>query len=403
VLVGKFDEFDTTLSVIPTYEIPDSAVGWYWSRSVPTDDPYVFQPGTLDSVPRISIGRIPFNSLSQVSQYVDKVIDYEQQGQASWKWNALHAIEDHNLEGAFGSSVATHLDSLVTIYGARESNFNVSTKLGTSYYANYNLLSHETVALWNAGLGFVMVHGTAGNEWNWGPILSRGGRLEGPGPSESDSLFPNHKYPVALVLTCGGTAMAGQNPSGLVLSLLGTAAKGAVSVTGPSRGVRESAGYFIGREWFRAVFTQGGPAFIEPGRVLQQAKAWLMGRLPGYQHEFLSFVELGDPSLQMPVNNVVVGVRPPGDLDASPPLQFQAVGSPGRAVQFAIRARTRGAYLLNLYDVRGRRVWHRSIVEEEPNAWVMVRGDLGVLASGLYFGRLEGQGQRVTSRFVVVR
>lgn len=279
VLVGAYGEFDTTVNIIPAWYIQDPTIG-FWPEAnyqVATDDFYVVAPGSSNYVPVASIGRIPVWELEGLHNYIDKLISYEQQDLTSWKVSSLHIIDDRDLDGNSGYLARQRADSLAeTVIAGRESYFTRSFLYASSSPPIQNL---PILQAWNAGIGFVLGYGTGGDQLriaqltaNWQCVSPTAG---------TDSLLANNKTPVVLAMTCGGgyASQGYRLPNNqttccsLHQYLLGSVNKGAVSITGPTRAIRETAAYAIAREWLRTHFGAGPAIYGEPGSTLRAVKS----------------------------------------------------------------------------------------------------------------------------------
>lgn len=421
VLVGAFDSFDTTVAIIPTWFIRDPSIG-FWTdakRVISTDDPYVFEPGSSDSVPVVSLGRIPVWEAQGLRNYIDKAIDYDSQGPSAWKSRSLHLIDDGDFDGNAGYLIRQRADSLANdVIAQREAYFTRSLLYYSGAPQNYLL---PPIQAWNAGLGFVLGYGARG-DWYRVSYLDNGTNPTGSPIAYNyattprtfiDSLHVNHSYPVVLSMTCGGgyvrrwadyadyTLTAG---SCIDQYLLATPNKGAVSVCGPSRAIRETAAYGYARQWLLAAFWPDNQPIKEPGRIAMLAKQRAMATLGAYKHEILSIHCLGDPAIQMPVDfTPTVGAGPQEPVASPRDLRVRAEANPSPAVQFLVDVPRAGSYQFELLDVSGRSLKSESQAFATAQRGVAVRMPSSTLPSGVYFLIVRGNGQIATGRIVLIR
>jgi len=370
---------------------------------VPSDDPYVYSPFAADSIPRVSTGRIPAWSATDLAVYIDKVLAYES-GIPTWKTTALHVVEDRDYDGNDGALARRHADSLATFFGPREEwNFQRSDLYGTDAGPDENA---PIINAWNAGLGYAMFYGTTGSRYLFG-FLFGGGQCASPYAADYDSIRVTGKTPVVFGLTCGcayARGMTGQ-PSfcgSLSQYLLFAPGRGAVSVTGPSRAIHEIPAYAIAKGWYQAVFGSSQPGYYrEPGVALQTVKQSLIPTLPASRTEIMEMTVLGDPALQFYVGGVpTVGV----ETDGPPPSTFtvRQLGYGGAGIGFAADLPRAGEYAFVLYDVQGRVVGKQSITAARPERGHRATIEPAVRSAGIYFLRGQGEGLVSTSKIVVL-
>lgn len=420
VLVGAFGDQDTTTFVIPSWFIVDPPIS-FWTDPpnnflglVPTDDPYVFSPGATDSIPAVSIGRIPVWNLSDLSTYISKLISYETAGLPSWQTTALRVVEDRDLEGNSGALARAHADSLGPYFGPKaQANFYTSSLYGTQ--VNTSIDNNGIIQAWNAGVGYALFYGTAGFWQQFAFFFQNDAACISPRIDNcttspctlGDSLSQNNKTPVVLAMTCAN-GLSGMLPgqpstcSTLGQYLLATPNKGAVSVTGPSRAMHEIPGYAVAREWYKAAFgLDTTAAFAEPGRVLRQVKQAVMSTMPTYHSEILGTFALGDPAVRF-----YVGGSPVIEVgQAPPPKEFRAraLGSPARELAFALDMPRAGIYELRLFDLQGRLVDSRHYVAGRPTQDLHVTFDSAEAPTGIYFLLAQGAGLIASAKLVLIR
>lgn len=420
VLIGAYRNSDTTNFIVPTWFIPDPSIG-FWPEAqylVPTDDPYVFAPASPDSVPAVSIGRIPVWNLSDLAVYVNKVIAYELAGPVGWKQFALHAIEDRDFEGNSGTIAKDHADSLATYFADRES-YNFTRSILYAAAANPAFTNYPIIPTWNSGVGFAFFYGTAGyyrafaqfSQNNFDCNSPRVVNCTSTPCVDGDTLATNAKTPVIFAMTCGNayTGMLPGAPSTCTTFsqyLLSTPGKGAVVLTGPARAIHEIPAYAISREWFIKTFGASAPFVSQPGRVLRQVKATLMaGSLRRFKHEILQMAVLGDPALQFAVGgNPVIGIGdPPGETVK--PIQFsiRAVGTPSHRLAFTGDFPIGGTYDVRVYDVVGREVSATKVTTAGAMKDVGIQFPDGGIPSGLYFLVARNGSLAATAKLVLVR
>jgi hypothetical protein len=415
VLVGGFGTVDTSVFILPTWYKLDPAIG-FWSTTVPTDDPYVFSPASVDSLPAVSVGRIPAWRWEDLSAYIDKVLAYENAMIPTWKLTALHVIEDRDHDGNDGSLARRHADSLAAHFGPlEETNFVRSHLYGTD--ANTVDENGPVVSAWNAGVGYILFYGTTGSRDKFGFLWSG---IDCSSPfvydcsafpcQRVDSLQVNNKTPLVFGLTCGcafarGTTGQPSTCSSLSQYLLFAPSKGTVSITGPARAMHEVPGYAVAKTWYGASFGSGQPSFYrEPGILLRDVKQALVPALTSYRTELMQMTVLGDPALQFYVgSDQVVGVGDPDDHSRVPNvLTVRQIGQGASHVEFSVDLPRSGEYRFVLFDVQGREVGREAVVVSQPEYGRQVSVRAASAHTGVYFLRVQGVGLVTTGKALIL-
>src|SRR5262249_5896449 len=149
---------DSSKYVLPSFYVFNSAAAWPPGRNwIPTDDPFGYLPGSIDSLPQLAISRIPAWCDNDVRVVVDKTIDYETaDANVAWKKRALLYIHDTDDEGNSGLIARAHADSIKTFFSpALNYNYAVEQLNASEYVTNTTGLRNGFISSFNAGLGYV--------------------------------------------------------------------------------------------------------------------------------------------------------------------------------------------------------------------------------------------------------
>ena len=431
IIMGSYSTgSDSSISVVPTWHIPVPELSVFPTNrvlTVTTDDPYAY--GTAeDEIPQFAVSRIPYSMESfqhnHLTEYVDKVIAYDNALNAPWKFRALHLLNDLDAEGNSGAVAAYHHDSLYQHAGPREAiNFSLSVVRATQL--PMGLFNSPFIPMLNQGTGFVFACGTSGNGLVYSGHTLFDVRVGNPNRVNSpaveqcvgacqqntivrgDTIQLTDKTPVILALTCASNSIdhitrvdpdrLGGFPleegASATQNLLLKPRRGAVVVIGPSGGIHESIAYRFATEWFTEAWGAGSTAqTIEPAYVTWQAKKKLLELIPESRPEILSIQVMGDGALQMPVGSpYTVGVGPK-DPDRVLGLEALLIKGQRNAVGLRMRAAQAGAYIVAIFDVQGRLIKRQPFVLSESGHWTDLEIRLDKVKAGIYFIQAIGQG-----------
>jgi hypothetical protein len=400
-----------------------------------TDQPYA-DTNNDDGVPDVVVTRWPIRTDVDVHNLVDKVIAYNWSvywGTGTGIRFGLQLVGDKDYvqnsgDGLRAQESALAVSSLLPMpSGTLTDLFSVLETDPT--LPDYVALTQAAVAEWNyvvAGgrqpFDVVLIFGSASSRYYPGTFFHK---LLGVPYSQNFDVadLTSPYYPVVIAASCGSADFVSTNSwySGYPSHVFGDSVcedilvhdtgpngegQGAIAWIGPTGGSWQR-----GNEIIAAAFVE--KLYARPTARL--AETWLETMQDLFQEyatdeivleTLRSYAFLGDPASRMnPTFNNPVGVE--GVTVGEAPVLSGAVPNPALTpTAFSIGLQQRGRVRLTVYDVAGRMV--RGLLDEvrDPGSHRVIwdrRDDSGQLvASGVYFVRLETGAFRVTGKAVIL-
>ncbi len=375
--------------------------------------------GTSTSVSRM-VGFVPANNPGEVFLYLDKAHDQQYNSpdlgidmrELGW-W-----VGDHNNWGNSGPYAKALMDLVRdTTRAAWQFHELTASEIGYGQTAR----TDSANAHLQGGRSLVALFGTASLYCNPADWLST---YE---PNLYTNLDSTGRYTTFLSMSChanawdheGQTCIGSPPRDHVMTEMLKIPLGGAINSIGPTRGCYQHYYYAYLVEFMkqydncRSVWTSGQPTI---GWLHKEAKNALLARYPGNLdvEALCSMLALmGDPTriLYGPMDNEVyqyVGVELGDDaprVDASVSAARPNPFNPRTSI--VVSAPAGGRVLVEIYDVRGRRV--RTLADEtvapgdHEIAWTGKNDDGRDMQSGVYFYRVEVDGDVSTGKVVLVR
>ena len=268
-----------------------------------SDDFFVCVEGD-DYVPELAIGRLPARTTTEVTNYVDKLVYYENYASGSWEYDCLFAVND--------KTPPTHPtdDYEEILYSQSDEAGGVFTSGGLNFFeirsdSEPNPHSAYFSAI-NSGKSVALVNGVAGRTAFHNFIRSTGDFY----PVED--LNNTYKYPIFLNPTCDtGIFDDGEPPEypgamdNICESLIFTQSKGGIAAFGSltSGSVIEHWDYV--KHLLDKLVRSGGNTI---GEITNEAKFTLIRDYPYLRYRSLAYHYFGDPAL---VPNIPYDYYPP--------------------------------------------------------------------------------------------
>jgi hypothetical protein len=149
----------------------------------------------IDMYPDVALARVPASTSTEVTTYVNKIIDYELKAPGNWFFNAVLAVDGH--VGPFGDTVKTNEDVLPHLTA---SGFNIYKRyMNDAQWTGqtYATRSAEISTRLNNGVGFVNYYGH-GVRLKWCNKYEDGWYDH----AKISSLTNEHKLPVVFASAC---------------------------------------------------------------------------------------------------------------------------------------------------------------------------------------------------------
>lgn len=266
--------------------------------------------GENDSLPKMAIGRLPARTSTEVTIYVNKVLEYEgAYGSHRWKDNLLFVAEDNNINFVSGPYVRQAVEDLLTNHTPSSYFWD---KL--AFYASepeYDTWAERKAALLQEinrntdGKTLIVGMGTIASSNLFVDFLS----LEGPCSCQGHDwcfdaaeLSNTQDFPLVIGASCGLGSFFGRQTSGcgdrdvtLADAFLFAQNKGAIGWVGPASGASYQAGnHMLMRELLDQLFLNES---LPVGEAFRRAKIDAELAYPYLLWPIREYVLLGDPAL----------------------------------------------------------------------------------------------------------
>lgn len=260
-----------------------------------------------DLTPELIVGRLPFNTPSEVDNYIDKLISYETNpgnGQSDYLTRAFFFSSDQMRDYIDGGQ---HHYIAMTYPGQ----FQIDTVNGVELASGgdpepYNLAACFLEDFISEGYGIINViaHGandafgvktTLYNEWPKSYFMSRPATGS---HGDLTSLQANHRVSLYYSLACSNGGFDQDQPPydlttpNMVQTMLGLADAGAVAFVANSRWGWVSSSYLFQAAFFESLFEH-------PGRTAPEALNDAKARYPFYTDQVYGLNYHGDPTLKV--------------------------------------------------------------------------------------------------------
>jgi len=305
LLVGDIDKIPIRYFTVGSSLIPSDYYYAALNGSFDKDgDGRYGEPGEIDWVPEVYVGRIPASSKTEVEIIINKTLMYEQH------------IKDY--AGPWMNTVLLvggEIDPQRDIQGWRAKH----TILQVFPQAKVNLLAYDSrrdianltefsfIQCVNEGVAILNLcsHGSSTS------LFATQNGVAYYTSTKADSLLNAPRLPLAYISACSG-AMVDAPGDSVGESLLKAPAGGAIAVVGPTRtsfggdSVSDASDTFLDFTFFKNFFTASEPFAHRPGYALYKAREeyyeTYRGLIEGnatFRQEFLEYILLGDPELSV--------------------------------------------------------------------------------------------------------
>lgn len=278
---------DFTPTLIPPYrEFADPIQG-----DVPVDTRFGDVDG--DGLPEIAVGRIPAQTVTEVSAYVAKVLAYESQPAAAWQLHALFAADNgHTSDEGFDTLLNGLSNDFVP--GAMTTETIYMEDLCSSYTAPCPAATNAVTEAWNAGAGLLTYagHGSI-HRWAHEPLIFN---------TDLAALDETVELPFLLSLDCwDGYWMFPPKYPGVLgrdVRSIGEWATtvltetGAIAAYGPAGLAFAYEERLLARAMYAAAFEQG---ILDLGALTQVGREAI-----ATSYQARTYTLLGDPALHLP-------------------------------------------------------------------------------------------------------
>ncbi|MBN1883917.1 MAG: T9SS type A sorting domain-containing protein [Candidatus Krumholzibacteriota bacterium] len=241
-----------------------------------------------DGLCDLAIGRIPARSVSDVVNYVSKVIEYESNPAGAWADTVscfVWAVDDNHCSGALADSLATEVCSSIPpslsthYYSATDSN------LATYDYDTRMVISSREIG---AGKSLVFGYGTDSNNvhfvnWNYRNNL--------------DDFDDHHPYPFMVTACCEAANIFSQYPaSKYIPNFLFHPTRGVIGVFAPTGATHQVGNYHLSTRLMDYLYNRGAPS---TGYACMHAQRQVMEQYPPLVSTARSYIFIGDPALRI--------------------------------------------------------------------------------------------------------
>ncbi len=365
-----------------------------------------------DGLPDMAIGRLPASSAADIIAYTDKLAKYLSGvtgGGNSWTnaYQITYAQDNGAVSGdvveADADAVAAEFPGSVNLARRDDTNATLWEYAHRESLATAAANAGPDIITWLSSGAQRYIHG---NYWR----IDRGWSM-----SKLASITAPARFFVSLDLSCDmgnfdqteeyavydSVAQTFSSPiRPIVERLLFDPQKGAIACIGPTRGTWQAGNAILGQAFLRILY--GGGKNL--GTALYLAQRTSIVSNPRYANQFRSYMLLGDPVIGG--YNVTAVDESPGTpriiLGPAAPNPFNP------STKFSVTLSRPAKVYLRVFDTSGR------LVRALANGKVFVEGQHEIrwdgtsesgtrLGSGVYFVRMEVEGQRRNEKVVLMR
>jgi hypothetical protein len=251
-----------------------------------TDNLYVTFGGPDDIIPDMLIGRLPVNSVDELTGMVNKIVQYETNpAPGNWKNNATFLAARTDMGGDFSAAAIEESAQLLT-------KVPVNRIFYPTTHPSVAEAKAALLARWNGGTGLLVFNGHAGIH-QWATRDESANFAEFFHVNDVAGLTNGAKLPVVLSMTCYTGAFQTAGLSTLDETLARAPNGGALATWGSSSLGTTSGHEYLAQGFVARVITQPGTRL---GQAALAGKLLVLARHPSNAFMLDAFNLLGDPA-----------------------------------------------------------------------------------------------------------
>lgn len=241
-----------------------------------------------DGLCDLAIGRIPARSVSDVVNYVSKVIEYESNPAGAWADTVscfVWAVDDNHCSGALADSLATEVCNCIPPSLSTHYHSVTDSNLTTYDYDTRMAISSREI---NAGKSLVFGYGTDSNNIifvNWSYRYN------------VEDLDDHHPYPFMVTACCHAADIFQEYPASKYISnFLFHPTRGVIGVFAPTGATHQVGNYHLSTRLMDYLYDRGAPS---TGYACMHAQRQVMEQYPPLVSTARSYIFIGDPALRI--------------------------------------------------------------------------------------------------------